>query len=338
MAGSAPAAVEATLARYAGIVESAMGDVLCEGKPAAYLSDLVHEYPSRRSKGIRPALVLAACQAYGGSLREGLGPAVSIELLHNAFLIHDDIEDGSARRRGAPSLHELHGAPLAVNAGDALAVTALLPLRDWGVLGARVSRRLSDELLAMVRQTTEGQALELGWRRNNVVDLGAADYMTLIAKKTCCYTTVAPLRLGALAGSRGTASLAALTRFGFFLGAAFQIRDDLLSVVGHVDGCCSATASSAPGASGPGRTRPSPNAKPGLGGLRWPRTARPRGFGSLTFGSIVGLFAGLSSCPPGNWLGFDRVSRSCSCRQGFLPDRRRQNQRPWRGPRQTRAR
>ena len=235
MTPGAVADVETTLARYADVVAGAMDDVLCEGRDAAYLSELVREYPSRRSKGIRPALVLAACQAYGGSLREGLGPAVAIELLHNAFLIHDDIEDGSAWRRGAPSLHELHGAPLAVNAGDALAMMALSPLRDASVLGARVSRQVSSELLTMVRQTTEGQALELGWRRNNIVDLGAADYLMLIAKKTCCYTTVTPLRLGALAGSRGTASLTDLTRFGFFLGAAFQIRDDLLSVLGRGD-------------------------------------------------------------------------------------------------------
>jgi geranylgeranyl diphosphate synthase type II len=53
-----------------------------------------------------------------------------------------------------------------------------------------------------------------------------------VAKKTCCYTTVAPLRLGALIGSRGTAPLDALSRFGFHLGAAFQIRDDLLSLEG----------------------------------------------------------------------------------------------------------
>jgi len=233
MPSAGVAEVETTLSRYAQLVGTAIDDVLCQGEPADYLSELVRDYPSRRSKCIRPALVLAACQAYGGSVREGLGSAVAIELLHNAFLIHDDIEDASARRRGRPTLHELHGLPLAVNAGDALAIMALLPLRDWGVLGARVSRQVSDELLAMVRQTTEGQALELGWRRNNVVDLTATDYLRLIAKKTCCYTTVAPLRMGALAGSRGTASLTALTRFGFYLGVAFQIRDDLLSVVGR---------------------------------------------------------------------------------------------------------
>ena len=230
---SSIAEVETTLASYAEVVSEAMDEILSSGRPAAYLSELVRDYPHRGGKGIRSALVLAACQAYGGSLREGLGAAVAIELLHNAFLIHDDIEDGSPRRRGRPTLHELHGSALAVNAGDALAMMALLPLRDTGTLGARVTRRLADELISTVRQTTEGQALELGWRRHNVVDLTAADYITLIAKKTCCYTTVTPLRMGALAGSRGTASLTALTNFGFHLGVAFQIRDDLLSLCGH---------------------------------------------------------------------------------------------------------
>lgn len=224
--------VERTLARYATVVAAGVEEVLGRQPPAAYLSEMVGDYPRRRGKAIRAALVLAACRAYGGSIREALGPAVAIELLHNAFLVHDDVEDASTLRRGLPTLHELHGAPLAVNAGDALALVALDALDDWGVLGARVSRRISDELLAMLRQTTEGQALELGWRRDNVVDLTVRDYLTLVAKKTCCYTTVAPLRIGALAGSRGTASLAALTHLGFHLGAAFQIRDDLLSIVG----------------------------------------------------------------------------------------------------------
>jgi geranylgeranyl diphosphate synthase type II len=100
------------------------------------------------------------------------------------------------------------------------------------VLGARLARRVLDELATMVRHTTEGQATELGWRRDNVVGLRASDYLMLTAKKTSWYTTVAPLRLGALVGSRGAAPLRALTRFGFLLGLAFQIRDDLLNLDG----------------------------------------------------------------------------------------------------------
>ena len=224
--------VEATLAEYAEVTRAAMGDFLVDGQPAGHLYDLVREYPGRGGKGIRPSLLLAACQAFGGAVREGIAPAVALEMMHNAFLIHDDLEDASPTRRGEPTLHELHGVGLAVNAGDALAWMALQPLRDDGVLGTRIAKLVLDEFLTMVRVTTEGQALELGWRRSNAVDLGPADYLGLTGKKTCWYTTVAPLRVGAIVGSRGIAPLESLSRFGFYLGVAFQIRDDLLNLVG----------------------------------------------------------------------------------------------------------
>jgi geranylgeranyl diphosphate synthase type II len=223
--------VEATLEGYAAVTREAVEAFLSSREPSAYLSELVREYPRRGGKGLRPALLLATCLAYGGTLEEGLDAAVAIELLHNAFLIHDDLQDASERRRGQPTLHALHGVPLAVNAGDALATLAIQPLLSRRH-GARVTRLVLEEVLGAIVKTTEGQALELGWRRDNVVDLGPADYLELVAKKTCCYTTVAPLRLGALIGSRGTAPLDALSRFGFHLGAAFQIRDDLLSLEG----------------------------------------------------------------------------------------------------------
>jgi geranylgeranyl diphosphate synthase type II len=84
----------------------------------------------------------------------------------------------------------------------------------------------------MARQTVDGQARELGWQRDNRTDLTPDDYLDLIMKKTCWYTTVLPLRVGALIGSGGQADLEPMLRFGFFLGAAFQIRDDVLNLVG----------------------------------------------------------------------------------------------------------
>jgi geranylgeranyl diphosphate synthase, type II len=224
--------VDATLARYSRLTRDAMERHLQGRLPARYLYDLVRDYPSRPGKGIRPSLLLATCQAFGGSVGEAIGPAVAIELAHNAFLVHDDVEDGSRQRRGRPTLHRRHGTPLAVNAGDALAVLALEPLRDGTPLSGRVSRRVSDKFLAMLTRTIEGQATELGWRADNVVDLEPTDYLALITQKTCWYTTVWPLRVGALIGSAGTAPLEPMTRFGFYLGAAFQIRDDLLNLVG----------------------------------------------------------------------------------------------------------
>jgi geranylgeranyl diphosphate synthase, type II len=234
MANADADGVEATLDRYGELTREAMRDLL-SARSAPYLTDLLLEYPERAGKALRPAILLATCQAFGGTLEEAMGPAVAIELLHNAFLVHDDIEDQSARRRGRPTLHELHGLPLALNTGDALAMLSLRPLRDAPLLSARLQEAVFDEYLAMAHHTIAGQARELGWRRDNVVDLGPADYLELVGAKTCWYTTIYPLRAGALIGARGAADLDALSRFGFYLGAAFQIRDDLLNLVGAPD-------------------------------------------------------------------------------------------------------
>src|SRR5487761_1472144 len=93
-------------------------------EPRHYLYDLLPLYPLRAGRGLRPVLCMAACQAYGGSYDDALPFATALELLHNAFLVHDDIQDGSMHRRGRPALHVEHGTPLALNAGDALAAQA----------------------------------------------------------------------------------------------------------------------------------------------------------------------------------------------------------------------
>lgn len=82
----------------------------------------------------------------------------------------------------------------------------------------------------MAWESAEGQALELGWRRDNRMDVTEADYLLMVMKKTCWLATIHPCRVGALIGGAGESTLEGLIRFGFFLGAAFQIQDDLLNL------------------------------------------------------------------------------------------------------------
>jgi geranylgeranyl diphosphate synthase type II len=91
--------------------------------------------------------------------------------------------------------------------------------------------RVLEETVLMARQTAEGQAMELGWRHDNELDLDEADYLVMVLKKTCWFGTIYPSRVGALIGSRDGVDLEPFVRFGFFLGAAFQIQDDLLNLV-----------------------------------------------------------------------------------------------------------
>jgi len=228
--------VEQVLAEVGDVVRRAMLDELPDGEPHAWLYAVMRDYPARPGKALRPGLCLATCRAFGGSTAAALPVAVAIELLHNAFLVHDDIVDGSTTRRRGPTLPAAHGAELALNAGDALLVVAQRLLRRHsGTLAPAVAGRVCDEFDTMALRTLEGQAIELGWRRDGVVDLGAEDYLDLIMHKTCWYTTIHPMRVGALLGAGTAVDLRPMVRFGFVLGAAFQIRDDVLNLVGDVD-------------------------------------------------------------------------------------------------------
>lgn len=229
--GADGAIVERTLGEARARTLEALLSYLPGRERAGRLYELVAEYPLRSSKGIRPALCLASCRAHGGRTEDALGAALAIELLHNAFLVHDDICDGALRRRGEPALHVRHGVPLALTAGDALAWLAIEPLLDSvQTLGAELTLVVLSELHHLTKRTIEGQAAELGWRERGLAELGPDDYLRLVLDKTCWYTAIHPCRVGALIGARGEADLDAIARFGFFLGAVLQIRDDIENV------------------------------------------------------------------------------------------------------------
>ena len=225
--------VEDRLRQVGKVVRRSMLDALPDGEPSQWLYAPMREYPSRPGKALRPALCLSAGRAFGADPYDLLGIAVAIELMHNAFLVHDDIADGSEMRRGRPTLATTYGAAAALNAGDGLAIVASQVLRR---ATRRLDRDLADlvwaEFDTMAMRTLEGQATEIGWQLDEVEDLCPEDYLHLIMHKTCWYTTIHPLRVGAIVGSRGKAELGPLVRFGFHFGAAFQIRDDLLNLVG----------------------------------------------------------------------------------------------------------
>jgi geranylgeranyl diphosphate synthase type II len=225
--------VEDRLREVGRLVRREMLDAMPDGEPHQWLYGPMREYPSRPGKALRPALCLSAGRAFGAKPDDVLGIAVAIELLHNAFLVHDDIADGSEIRRGRPTLAAAHGMAAALNAGDGLAIIASQVLRR---AVRRLDRELADLVMSefdtMAMRTLEGQATEIGWQTDNVDNLTPEDYLELIMHKTCWYTTIHPLRVGAMVGSGGTVDLGPLVRFGFHFGAAFQIRDDLLNLIG----------------------------------------------------------------------------------------------------------
>ena len=227
-----PELVEATLAADRRRTGDALLEHLSRDGLSSELYEMVADYPQRPGKVIRPALCLATCRAHGGRTEDALAAAVAIELLHNAFLVHDDICDDARRRRGDDALHVRYGVPRALSAGDALAWAALGPLlAEAEALGPELALEVLAEFDHMARRTIEGQSAELAWRERGLAGIDADEYLRLVLDKTCWYSAIHPCRLGALLGSRGRARLDAIGRFAFFVGAVLQIRDDVENVI-----------------------------------------------------------------------------------------------------------
>lgn len=197
-----------------------------------YLYDILHEFIARGGKRTRPAMTLLGCEAVGGDSRKAMATGCAIEFFHAAALIHDDIMDASLLRRGEKCAHIVYGEPLAINAGDyALGLVCTVVVRD-PLLDDATKLAVVDVIGEMSEHTVEGQALDVGWVRDDVYDLTPQDYLEMALGKTGYYSGIAPLKAGAIVGGGTEQEIRALVEFGRSASIAFQIQDDLLSILG----------------------------------------------------------------------------------------------------------
>jgi geranylgeranyl diphosphate synthase type I len=183
-------------------------------------------------KRMRPLLGLLAYASIAGDHRAALPGAAAVELGHNFSLVHDDIEDGDTERRHRPTLWTVHGIPQAINTGDtlfSLSRIALHRLTDIGFSDAKVLRlmRLYDETCLAL---CEGQYLDIA--TSAAADLMSVDaYFDMIGRKTAALIA-ASIEAGALLATDDEHVIARYRGFGWALGLAFQVNDDLLGIWG----------------------------------------------------------------------------------------------------------
>lgn len=180
-----------------------------------------------RGKRLRPLLGLLAFKSLGGDYHRALPAAAAVELGHNFSLVHDDIEDSDRERRHRPTLWALWGVPLAINAGDALFALSRLALYRLMEDEEYEPQKLLD-VMRVYDETClalcEGQYLDISFERRT--DVTVDEYMAMIAKKTAALIG-ASIETGAMMASDDPEVVAAYRRFGYDLGIAFQIADDL---------------------------------------------------------------------------------------------------------------
>jgi geranylgeranyl diphosphate synthase type I len=183
-------------------------------------------------KRIRPLLGLLAYSSITGDHRRALPGAAAVELGHNFSLVHDDIEDGDRERRHRPTLWAKHGIPQAINTGDmlfSLSRIALHRLSDLGFSDHTVLRlmRLYDETCLAL---CEGQYLDI-WMAEHDDGLSVELYFDMIGRKTAALIS-ASIEAGAVLATEDEAVIARYRAFGWDLGIAFQLNDDLLGIWG----------------------------------------------------------------------------------------------------------
>lgn len=186
-------------------------------------------------KRMRPVLCLAAAEACDGLAVNALVPACAVEMMHTYSLIHDDLPamDNDDLRRGKPTSHKVYGEGIAILAGDALLTEAFAVIAQVDDTERYTVRDYVKELAATggSKMLIGGQVLDLEGEKKG---LTAPDIRAVYEGKTAALLT-ASLRLGAMSANATEAQLEAITEFGYNLGLAFQIIDDILDLTASTE-------------------------------------------------------------------------------------------------------
>ena len=220
--------MQETLARYKGMVEKALDLSPMAGAPEALRQAMRYSLLSG-GKRLRGCLVLASCEMAGGSVEDALPFACAVEMIHAYSLIHDDLPamDNDTLRRGKPTNHVVYGEALAILAGDGLLTHA------FEVMAASPHPQALRALREMARAA--GVSGMLAGQTLDVTMAGTEPNMDLVRDihqgKTAALLT-APVTSGLILGGASDAQVEAGRRYGYHLGMAFQIVDDLLDIEG----------------------------------------------------------------------------------------------------------
>lgn len=182
------------------------------------LGKICHDLAKRKGKLMRPILLMLVAKEWGEINNSAYRASLTLELLHNASLVHDDIVDESDMRRGKPSVRSLYGNKVAVLAGDYLLSTAL----ESASLSGNID--IVNNVSTLGKQLSEGELLQLSNTQNT--DFSYDTYFRIIRLKTAALFSAAA-RIGAISAAASSADIRQMDRVGDLIGLCFQIRDDI---------------------------------------------------------------------------------------------------------------
>jgi geranylgeranyl pyrophosphate synthase len=196
------------------------------------LVDPVHELLLRPGKGFRARLTEIAFRLAGGQGQPPPALAAMLEVVHAGSMIIDDIEDASIERRGAPTVHRIHGVPIALNAGNWMYFAPFALLRDLG-LDATAELQLHRRMSRVLLDCHFGQALDLGARPGDVAQAQIPDVVTAMSVLKTGRLLALAAEAGAITAGASDARAGAIADFGEALGVGLQMLDDLGNLSGR---------------------------------------------------------------------------------------------------------
>ena len=180
---------------------------------------------SSKGKRFRPVLLIMACETVGGSFQDAYNASLAIEILHNFTLVHDDIMDDDQLRRGRKTVHKKWNNSIAILTGDGLIALAYRYLLRSKTERIRdIIKKFSEAIIKIC----EGQSLDKDMESASEVNID--DYLDMIKRKTGVLISISA-ELGGILGNASETEIEALKNFGFEIGIAFQIQDDLLDII-----------------------------------------------------------------------------------------------------------
>jgi len=215
---------------YFGLIQNKLFEIAENTKPNSMKEPFVYLIENG-GKRLRPILTMLSAGAVNGNPLLAINSGVSLEIMHNFTLVHDDIMDSSPLRRGKKTVHTKWDESTAILLGDIMVGIALqLLITDVNHNNFAKMQSVFNDSLVIV---CEGQALDVEY--NEKQDIHADDYLDMISKKTGNLIKAAVL-MGCYAGNANENQIELMTEFAICVGLAFQIQDDYLDLTSNDTG------------------------------------------------------------------------------------------------------
>ena len=211
---------------YAELINNSLKDLSFSKTPKS-LYDPIKYILDIGGKRIRPYLVLMSTSTFGKDPKLSLNAALSVECFHNFTLMHDDIMDSAALRRGNETVHLKWDTNQSILSGDALLIYSYKLLEDYS---PNIFKKLNNVLNTTALQVCEGQQFDMDFEKNPNVTFDS--YINMIKLKTAVLVG-ASLQMGAIIAEANPNDLIKIYDFGVNLGIAFQLQDDYLDTFGE---------------------------------------------------------------------------------------------------------